>query len=161
MKPYKSLSHLPIILLLDLDGVLITTPAWRANELAADGYAVFDTQAVACLNELLAVANCELWLSSSRRKGKSLETFQAIFEARGIVAPLTGLLPVYPSSFSRKEELQAFIPSLQGQDFLIIDDDKSLNGLAPAYKKRLVLTPYHQGFREEQLALAKAIVRGN
>lgn len=155
-----SLNKSPIALLLDLDGVLITTPAWRANELAADGYAVFDAQAVACLKELLAVANFELWLSSSRRKGKSLEEFQAIFEARGIAA-LTGLLPVYPSSFSRKEELQAFIPSLQGQDLLIIDDDKSLNGLAPAYKKRLVLTQYHQGFREEQLTLAKAMVREN
>lgn len=149
----------PTILLLDLDGVLITTPAWQANPLSSDGYATFNTQAVACLNELLNQAPFEIWLSSSRRKGKTLEEFQVIFEHRGIIQPIAGYLPLYPKDYSRKEEVQAFIPSLQGQDFLIIDDDKSLNGLELAYKKRLVLTKYHQGFQKEQLELAITILK--
>lgn len=44
------------------------------------------------------------------------------------------------------------------QEFIILDDDKSLNGLAPSYKERLVLTSYWQGFKEEQLKLATKIL---
>ena len=97
-------------------------------------------------------------MSSSRRKATSLEDFQGIFERRGIQGRLTGFLSNYPHCTSRKEEILAFLPTIASQGFIILDDDKSLNGLAPSYKKRLVLTSYLQGFKEEQLSLALVIL---
>ncbi|MGH1338082.1 MAG: HAD domain-containing protein [Aureispira sp.] len=147
------------ILFLDLDGVLITTPAWRPNEIATDGYSAFNPICVHYLNALLPLANFEIWLSSSRRKTSSLEAFQGIFERRGVAAKLAGFLPDYPNCHSRKEEILTFITTMKISNFLILDDDKSLNGLAPVYKERLVLTSYFQGFKEEQLALATTILK--
>ena len=40
-------------ILLDLDGVLITTPNWKPDEIHCDGYSVFNKVAVANLNGLL------------------------------------------------------------------------------------------------------------
>jgi hypothetical protein len=49
-------------LILDLDGVLITTPAWRVDEIDADGYSKFDMKCVSYLNTLLASYPLEIWL---------------------------------------------------------------------------------------------------
>lgn len=53
-----------VLLILDLDGVLITTPTWKADEIDSDGYSKFSRNCVSNLNRLLATANFEIWLSS-------------------------------------------------------------------------------------------------
>lgn len=146
------------LLLLDLDGVLITTPTWRADDLAEDGYARFNTTAVDCLNKLLAFADLDIWLSSSRRKALSLDACQEIFRQRGLQQVPLGFLPIYPPSYSRKVEVLTFLKARGSTNFLILDDDKSLNGLDSFYKNRLVLTSYYKGFGVEELELAKRIL---
>jgi hypothetical protein len=140
-----------LILILDLDGVLITTPSWKADLIAPDGYSDFNKSCVAQLNQLLSAYQFEIWLSSSRRKGQSKEFLNTIFSNRGILTPITDFLPVHSDKKSRKEEVELFLQEKQVTNFLILDDDKSLNGLEECIKSKLILTSYLKGFDKEKL----------
>jgi hypothetical protein len=149
----KSIKH-STALILDLDGVLITTPSWKADEMDSDGYSKFNRNCVANLNELLSKFDFEIWLSSSRRTNKTLSDFNQIFKHRKIQQSISGYLPAYSNCTSRKEEILKFIEEFKFNNFLIIDDDKSLNGLDKSVKQKLILTEMHKGFNIEQLNLA-------
>lgn len=136
-------------LFLDLDGVLITTPPWKSDPIAEDGYSEFNATCVAHLNTLLAQGDFELWISSSRRKALSLEALQGIFQRRGLLATIQGYLPIADQRLSRRLELERFIAQQGCTRFLVIDDDKSLNAFVP--KAQLVQTTLLQGFNAEKL----------
>jgi len=142
------------VLILDLDGVLITTPRWRADEIDSDGYSKFNTDCVTNLNNLLSNYDFEIWLSSTRRTVKNLVEFNQIFKNRNIIRPISGFLPEYLNCKSRKEEIVKFIEQFKLTDFLIIDDDKSLNGLDEIYKQKLILTELQNGFNLKKFQLA-------
>ena len=142
------------ILILDLDGVLITTPSWKADEIAPDGYSVFNKKCVDNLNNLLSKFTFDIWLSSTRRTVKSLEEFNTIFENRNIKEPIIGFLPEYENCKSRADEVVRFIEEFEILNFIILDDDKSLNGIKENYKKQLVLTELQKGFDNEKLKIA-------
>lgn len=72
------------ILILDIDGVLITTPPWKADQMDTDGYSKFNHDCVENLNELLTIEDYNIWLSSTRRMVKTLDEFNSIFEHRKI-----------------------------------------------------------------------------
>lgn len=140
-------------LILDLDGVLITTRPWKTDEIHQDGYSNFNAESVKNLNKLFQVTNFEIWLSSTRRIKKSLEEFNQIFQNRNIEGKIKGFLPVHEQNFSRRKKVEYFIEHQQLDKYLIIDDDKSLNDLAD--KSKLILTNYLQGFNREKLLEAK------
>jgi hypothetical protein len=140
-----------LVLILDLDGVLITVPLWKSDEIHEDGYSVFNTKAVNHLNFLLTRFDCSIWLSSSRRKVKTIEEFNTIFINRGIIQKLSGYLPVSFPPASRKDDLISFIDSNQITKFLIIDDDKSLFETEVILQEKIVITNTLQGFNEEKL----------
>ena len=141
-------------LILDLDGVLITTPIWKADEIDTDRYSKFNMNCVDNLNKLLEQSDFEIWLSSTRRTVKTLTEFNRIFENRNIKKEINGFLPVYQECNTRKDEIIQFIEEFKISDFLIIDDDKSLNGLNENYKEKLILTEFQKGFDAEKFQLA-------
>jgi len=143
-----------ITLILDLDGVLITTPPWKADEMDFDGYSKFNQSCIDNLNELLALTDFDIWLSSTRRTMKSIEEFNLIFANRNIKKPVLGFLPEYTSCANRKEEILRYLDEFKPENYLILDDDKSLNGLDNIIKDRLILTQLMKGFSQEQLKLA-------
>ncbi len=142
------------ILILDLDGVLITTPPWKADEIDSDGYSKFNESCLNNLNTLLTLSDFKIWLSSTRRTVKSIEEFNMIFKFRNIKDPIKGFIPVYPDCKNRKEEILTFIDEFKISNYLIIDDDKSLNGLDDIYKENLILTDFMKGFDKEKLKSA-------
>ncbi|MFS4457526.1 HAD domain-containing protein [Maribacter sp. 2304DJ31-5] len=139
------------LLILDLDGVLITNPSWKADQIGSDGYSKFNESCVENLNRLLTLAEFDIWLSSTRRTVKTLTEFNLIFKNRGINKKIVGFLPEYSDCKNRKEEIQKFITEFKASDFLIIDDDKSLNGLENGIKESLILTELTKGFNSEKL----------
>lgn len=141
-------------LILDLDGVLITTPMWKADEIDSDGYSKFNEDCVTNLNKLLSIREFEVWLSSTRRTIKALSEFNQIFKKRNIKTSISGFLPEYDDCRTRKDEILRFIEEHNTSNFLIIDDDKSLNGLEEKYKKKLILTELQKGFDKEKFELA-------
>lgn len=142
------------ILILDLDGVLITNPIWKADEIDTDGYSKFNEDCVTNLNKLLSKWEFEIWLSSTRRIVKVLDEFNVIFKNRNIKTPISGFLPKYDDCKNRKDEILRFIEEHTVSDFLIIDDDKSLNGLEDNYKEKLILTELQKGFDTEKFEFA-------
>ena len=141
------------LLILDLDGVLITTPPWRADTIAEDGYSAFNPTCIANFNTLLTNQKFDIWLSSSRRTTQTLDTFNQIFQNRHILSPIKGFLPNYETTKSRKEEITQFLHTFPSTQFLIIDDDTSLNDLEDRYKKWWIPTSLYKGFDAEALAL--------
>ena len=138
-------------LILDLDGVLITTPTWKSDDMHADGYSDFNVSCVSNLNELLSSHDFEIWLSSTRRTKKSLTEFNSIFRNRNISKEIVGFLPVYNDCSNRKEEVEKFITENNLTCFLIIDDDKSLKSMKQEYQNRLVSTDLTLGFNKDKL----------
>lgn len=117
------------VIILDLDGVLITTPSWKRDDIQEDGYSVFNSNAIEHLNKLLSVAEAELWLISDRRKGFTLEQFNVFFKNRNIKQELSGMVPVYFEYILRIEEFKTFINDEAIKNYLLIDDDSSLDAL--------------------------------
>lgn len=142
------------VILLDLDGVLITTPAWKPDVLHADGYSDFNVEAVACFNELLLHTNAEIWLTSSRRQQRTLSEFNQIFSNRNIAGEIKGYIPGGTDSQNRLAEINAFLNHDQVKSFLILDDDPGLHDLSAERKKHWVQTLPLIGFNREKLAEA-------
>lgn len=138
-------------LILDLDGVLITTPTWKSDTIHADAYSDFNKICVSNLNELLSSNRFNIWLSSTRRTKKSLAEFNAIFRNRNIRQDILGFIPVYENCKNRKEEVERFILENDLTDFLIIDDDKSLKSMKQEFQNRLVSTDLTIGFNKDKL----------
>ena len=148
-------------MVLDLDGVLITNPSWKADRIASDGYSEFNESCIENLNRLLTFAEFDIWLSSTRRTVKTLTEFNLIFKNRGINKEIVGFLPEYADCKNRNEEVQKFIAEFKPSDFLIIDDDKSLNGLESGIKEKLILTELTKGFNSEKLKEAVTKINKN
>lgn len=140
------------VIILDLDGVLVTTPPWRRDELDVDGYSKFNDNAIENFNMLTNNLNFELWLISDRRKGKTLEQFNEIFKNRNINCQLTGMVPVY-GYLTRLEELNKFLVENEIENYILIDDDNSLEGLQD--KSSWVKTKPLIGFGTEELNESK------
>jgi hypothetical protein len=148
-------------LILDLDGVLITTPSWKADDMHADGYSDFNKNCVDNLNKLLLIENFEIWLSSTRRTKKTLKEFNQIFNNRNVRNEIKGFLPIYSSAKNRKEEIELFISQENITNYIIIDDDKSLNGLENEIKSKLIITELMKGFNQEKYAKTTQLLSDN
>lgn len=145
-------------LILDLDGVLITTPSWKADEIDFDNYSKFNSLCTENLNTLLSLYDFDIWLISTRRTVKTLKEFNEIFKNRNINQKISGFVPQQDEVKSRKEEVQFFIESQQPKSYIIIDDDKTLNGLNEELKSNLIHTELMRGFNDEKLKEAKKIM---
>ena len=145
-------------IILDIDGVLITTPMWKPDKMHADGYSDFCEKCVQNLNKLTEGIDTKIIISSSRRKGKTLEELKTILANRTITAPVFDALPFDDGVKSRCDEVIGYITENKLEHYLIIDDDKSLAELPLSIKRNCVLTTYASGFDEQALAIARSII---
>jgi len=145
------------VIILDLDGVLITTPSWKSDDLLEDGYSSFNDKSVDFLNNFLSGVDAELWVISDRRKGYTLEQFNVFFKNRKIEKQLDGMVPVYFEYILRIEEFKEFIKDESIKNYLLIDDDGSLESLED--KSFWVKTSPMIGFNEEKLNEAKEKIK--
>lgn len=149
----------PWYIILDIDGVLITTPLWKPDALHKDGYSDFNETCVRNFNKLASTVTIEVMLSSSRRKTKTLAEFRQIFDNRGIEATVTGFIPVLADATHKSEEIKAYLEETKVRNYLIIDDDLSLNDLPPHIRKNCIFTTYARGFDEQALAQAREVIK--
>ena len=85
---------------------------------------------------------------------KSLKEFNHIFKNRGITKSITGFLPIDENFKNRHEEIVHFITAINPSNYIILDDDKSLNGLDRTYKQYLVSTELTVGFDNQKYSEA-------
>ena len=130
-----------MLLYLDIDGVMVPASSWRKLEILEDGFPEFSSRATAALNKIITATNADIVLTTSHKHSFTLEGWVEIFKTRGVIVNNVSRLPQNINTLSRKQELlEWFNPENSLEKFIIIDDDKSLNGLPENLKNRLIQT---------------------
>src|SRR5687767_10967161 len=81
-------------ILLDIDGVLVTTPSWRSAEQLPDGFLKFNEKATKNLARIISETKASIVLTSTHRINYSIEEWKELLGSRGI----------YPSSLTKLNE---------------------------------------------------------
>ena len=142
-----------MIILLDIDGVLVTTPSWRATEILSDGFMKFNDNAATNLQRLITETEADIVLTSTHRVNYPIETWKNIFRHRGIltnsISKLNEKLSIETMLDRATEIKEWFDNGGHKYNFVVIDDDVSLNGLPAVIKSKCVLTSPLIGLNEE------------
>lgn len=117
-------------ILLDIDGVLITIPSWKQTENLEDGFPDFNATAIACLNQILEHTKGNIILTTSHKSRFSNNEWLDIFKKRGVNIDLIDKLPPNILRLRRKDEILNWLHKNPDADYIIIDDDKSLNEMS-------------------------------
>jgi len=149
-----------MLVFLDIDGVMAPAKSWQRPDMLEDGFVEFSAKATRVLQDLLdQFTDSTIILTTSHKSRFSLSQWRAIFERRGLRVHEIKSLNDNTDFQSRKDEILNWLDLNDIQeDFIIIDDDKSLNDLPKFYKDRLVLTNTLIGLNEGHWAQIQAIV---
>jgi histidinol phosphatase-like enzyme len=148
------------IILLDLDGVLIVHAPWRRAEFEDDGYNKFNKTCVENLNCILNATGYDIVLISARRTQVSIEQMNTYFKSRGVNKEIMAYVPDYNSDESkpwktRREEVELFLEEYNPENYIIIDDDKSLFDAKAEIKERWIQTNLMTGLQHNKLVFAQ------
>jgi len=147
-----------MLIFLDIDGVMVPAKSWISPELLDDGFPAFSVSASLALRQLIA-KNVTVMLTTSHKSNFTIQQWHSIFKKRGIEIPLLKSLPENKTMLSRKDEiLKWFNQNPIDEEFLIIDDDSSLNDLPINLKKHLIQTSPYIGLSEDHLRQLKLMV---
>ena len=149
-----------MLIFLDIDGVMAPAKSWQRPDILEDGFVDFSSKAVTVLQDILAQnLNSTIILTTSHKSRFSLSQWKIIFERRGLKVNKLESLNDNNDFQSRKVEILNWFESNDiHEDFIIIDDDKSLNDLPTFYKDRLILTSSLVGLNESHWADIQDIV---
>lgn len=147
-----------MLIFLDIDGVMVPAKSWKSPEVLDDGFPAFSGAATHALRQLIS-DNVTVMLTTSHKSNFTIQEWMSIFQKRGIEIPLLKTLPENKTMISRKDELlRWFNQNPIEEDFLIIDDDSSLNDLPLNLKKYLIQPSPLIGFSEDHLRQLKLMV---
>jgi hypothetical protein len=149
-----------MLIFLAIDGVMAPAKSWQRPDILEDGFVDFSSKAVSVLQDVLAQnADTTIILTTSHKSRFSLSQWKIIFERRGLKVNKLESLNDNNDFQSRKVEILNWFESNDiHEDFIIIDDDKSLNDLPTFYKDRLILTSSLVGLNESHWADIQDIV---
>lgn len=147
-------------ILLDIDGVLETTPTWRQAEIHSDGFMKLNEKALENLSILYKRTNASIVLTTTHRINYDETKWKEIFRLRGLnfatISKLNNKTEI-SQLLDRGTEIKEWVEQKgEEQNYVIIDDDQSINALPEYIKERWVATRPSIGFDKE--ALEKAIL---
>ena len=141
-----------MLFFLDIDGVMVPAKGWKSPEFLNDGFPAFSTKATLILQNLI-LEDDTIMLTTSHKSKFSIEEWINIFKNRGISVRKIKSLPENVNNLSRKDEIiNWFNVNNVDENFVIIDDDKSLNELPISLKNNLIQTSPYIGLTEEHSA---------
>lgn len=144
-----------MLIFLDIDGVMVPARSWTSPELLADGFPAFSSKAILAL-QCLMTEDTTIMLTTSHKSNYSLGEWKRIFERRSIPVNKIKSLDKNTEGLNRKDEiLRWFACNDPEEDFIIIDDDKSLNSLPDFLKDNLIATSPLIGLTSEHLDLVR------
>jgi len=149
-----------MLIFLDIDGVMAPAKSWQRPDILEDGFVDFSPKAVRVIQDLISQnADTTIILTTSHKSRFSLSQWKIIFERRDLNVNKLESLNDNTNFQSRKVEILNWFDSNDiHEDFIIIDDDKSLNDLPKIYKDRLILTSSLVGLNESHWADIQNIV---
>ena len=124
------------VIFLDIDGVLAPIRAW-------DRYGDVEPACVSVLNEIVALAEADVVVSSTWRHGRTVDELQEILEAAGFTGRVVDKTPVIAKGADRGEEIAAWLTEHPVPGYVIIDDHVDMGPL----RAHLVLTHPGHGLR--------------
>lgn len=149
-----------MLILLDIDGVMLSASSWKPVERLDDGFSSFNPRAVSSLQRIISETGASIVLTTSHKSTYSLPEWRKIFKKRGINVSIVGKLKDNTTFLSRKEEILNWqLKNKNINDYVILDDDKSLNGLPSNIKDKLVLTSPMLGLTDEDALSAIKTLR--
>ncbi|MFY8188779.1 MAG: HAD domain-containing protein [Flavobacterium sp.] len=144
-----------MIVFLDIDGVMVHASPWKVVENQNDGFYKFSPTAVIGLKNIISNTNASIILTTSHKNRFTLKEWKKIFRNRGIDVESISKLQTRKIYASRKEEILTWCKRHKEiNNFIIIDDDKSLNGLPTEMKEKLILTNSSVGLTQFDAQLA-------
>ena len=148
-----------MLIFLDIDGVMLSAAGWKPAENLEDGFSAFSNRAVDCLNHLTQNINASIVLTTSHKSRFTLEQWNQIFLSRNLSVHIFDKLDDNLKSLNRKDEILNYLNAHpQIENYVIIDDDKSLNDLPHSIKQKLVLTSSLIGLTQENAYRALEIL---
>jgi len=152
-------------ILLDIDGVLVTTPGWKQAEHLADGFMKFSETAVSNLAALYKETNAAIVLTTTHRINYSESQWKEIFKRRGLnfqtISKINDKTEISQLP-DRATEIKEWTKSNSiDNNYVIIDDDLSINSLDDSIKERWVATKPLIGFDKEAKEKALLILKSN
>ena len=138
-----------MVLLLDIDGVMVAANSWRKLEILNDGFPAFTAMATNSLNRILAETQPRIILTTSHKHKYSTDQWIKLFHNRNVKLDELSCLPENKTNLNRRDEIQHYLSQTHlNKNFVIIDDDKSLNALPKKVKDRLVQTSSSVGLTD-------------
>ena len=150
-----------MVILLDIDGVLVTEPSWRKVESEADGFMRFNKQAAENLADILAQTGASVVLTTTHRINLTDEQWLEIFRLRGITINRISKLNDKQSLAEmndRGTEIEDWARNNHSTNFVILDDDLSISRLPVWVTKRWVIIKGFKGIDNEAKQKALSIL---
>jgi HAD domain in Swiss Army Knife RNA repair proteins len=150
-----------MLILLDIDGVMVPANSWKKPEFLDDGFQMFSTNAIIALQKIISETNATIVLTTSHKSKYNLNEWKNIFKKRNIKTKKIERLPENLDYLNRKEEIIRWYDSRTNifEEFIIIDDEKSLNGLPKFLKNKLIQTNASLGLTNELADYALRILK--
>lgn len=123
-------------ILLDIDGVLVQGKSWKPVDLLKDGFYAFLPIASLSLNKIIKETKAKIILTTSHKDRYTKEQWETIFLNRGIDAHIEKL---NVQANERLTEILIWYTLNSNENFVILDDDKTLCDLPKIIKNRLIL----------------------
>ena len=151
-------------ILLDIDGVMVTTPSWKPSEFLEDGFLKFNDQAAKNLSMLLVDTGASIILATTHRINYSESEWKILLANRGIHTANVSKINECNSiqtMLDRGTEIKQWVDKNGDKEkYVIIDDDSSIDKLSLEIKAKWVKTKSLIGFDNEALANARLILSG-
>ena len=138
-----------MLILLDIDGVMVPATNWKRPDFEDDGFPRFSRKAINGLQKIISETDAEIVLTTSHKSSYKIGEWRTIFSNRGLNNVSIHKLNKNRNHLSRKDEVMRWVTKTQKNNFVIIDDDKSLNGLPVQFRSRLVQTSATVGLNIE------------
>ncbi len=145
-----------MLILLDIDGVMVPASNWKRPEFESDGFPKFSRKATNSLQKIISETGAGILLTTSHKSNYYVNEWREIFSNRGVKNAKIRKLNKNSNYLNRREEVMRWLEKSNEKEFVIIDDDKTLNSLPPSIKSRLVQPSATVGLNEE---LANSAIR--
>lgn len=148
-------------ILLDFDGVMVTTPTWQTVEHLDDGFMAFNEYCAKNLAEVLVLTQADIVLTTTHRIHYDEEKWRQLLHNRGLFTnqiTKVNQAKTFTDLSVRCSEVIAWVTANPNENYVIIDDDKSLRELPSTIKERWVETDFHKGLTVEGKTKALSIL---
>lgn len=140
-----------MLILLDIDGVMVPANSWKKPEFLDDGFPTFNLRSVKALQKILSETDASILLTTSHKTKYKVSQWRDLLKSRGINSKNIKCLSTNSLFTNRKDEILEWYSKkhIPNEGFVIIDDDKMLNGLPENIKNNLILTSPSVGLTED------------